>query len=347
MSKKKRYNEIVFVGTHNSFAHAPLFKDCVANQKLNITEQLDAGVRMLDLEIHVDSVFEKTLTVCHGSSLFSSYTGKVPLSTLLKEIAVWHEQHPDVLLTLYMNMEGMLDQFGWANAAIIHHFIEAQLIEKVYSFNDKRTESDPWPLVETMLAAKKPIMVFGLNGVCNFKKNENYFVQVPEEWAGEDWVLDHFEVKQAWRAKTELDLQPDKMVLPFAASCTHKWIVSTSPEAKHHFKNKIFCLNVFASPRNWSDRPFLFGGNPHTAARVNSHCIVPLMKTLVSKFSVFPNWVWVDFFDTESCAALLETARCWSASNTSAGIVQLPPPFLKNVQPASEDSEDDFICIDE
>jgi hypothetical protein len=338
--KKKRYNELVFVGTHNSFAFAPHFKDCVANQHLNIAQQLDAGVRMLDFEIHVDNILERTLTVCHGTSLFSCYTGKISLLALLEQVKTWHEQNPETLLTLYMNMEGILDQFSWANAAIIQHFVDAQLIDQVFSFNDQRTENDPWPLVETMLEQKRTIMVFGLNGKCDFKKNENYFVQVPEEWIEDE---ENCQVNPAWRAENITDLLPEKMVLPFP-SISRKWISSTCPEVKHHFQNKIFCLNVFASPRTWSDRPFLFGGNPHTAARVNTQCPVPLMKSLVSKFSVFPNWVWVDFFDPKTCAGLLEIARCWSSQPTS-GVYIMPPPFLKNVEP--EDDEEDFVCIDE
>ena len=57
----KTYNQILFPGTHNSYCNlnnsspkpAPSFKPEILNQQWSITEQLDKGIRVLDIELNL------------------------------------------------------------------------------------------------------------------------------------------------------------------------------------------------------------------------------------------------------------------------------------------------------
>jgi hypothetical protein len=179
---------------------------------------------------------------------------------------------------LYMNQQGILDHFSWANTAIYKAFHDTELYSSVFSFNEHRKPTDPWPTVQEMLACQRPIMVFGLNGICNFKNYQNY-------------IIVDGNVKEAWKAKTSWELHPNAL-----------WIEKqpgTQP----------FCLNVFASPRQFKNRPFLFGGNPETANLVNTTCVIPLHKRanvlLKGDSSVqCVNWIWLDFWDPSKPYAL-------------------------------------------
>lgn len=87
-----------WLGAHNAYNHRGIFK----NQFWDIHQQLDAGVRVLELDLH-RSLFSSKVRVCHGTGwgdcLLNPF-GVRDYQEILKEIKMWSDQHPDQLLII-------------------------------------------------------------------------------------------------------------------------------------------------------------------------------------------------------------------------------------------------------
>lgn len=103
-----------WVGTHNSFnarGEPGTLSEQDPNQKLSLTQQLDLGVRSLELDIHN---IGGTPIVCHGRGADEGHAGcttERPFSERLAEIRAWLDAHPDQVLLLYLedHLEGAYD----------------------------------------------------------------------------------------------------------------------------------------------------------------------------------------------------------------------------------------------
>jgi hypothetical protein len=98
-----------WVGTHNSFNSAaemgPALSAQDSNQRITLVDQLDAGVRSLELDVHwfpSASGGGFTPVVCHATGEHLGCTIEKPLSVVLDEIAGWLRQHPGQALLLYL-----------------------------------------------------------------------------------------------------------------------------------------------------------------------------------------------------------------------------------------------------
>lgn len=91
-----RYQQLL--GGHNAYNNKGIFK----NQYWTITQQLDAGVRVLELDLH-GRLLSSKVRVCHGISantcLLNPF-GVRNYQALLSEIKAWSDQHPDQLLII-------------------------------------------------------------------------------------------------------------------------------------------------------------------------------------------------------------------------------------------------------
>ncbi|KAF2266256.1 hypothetical protein CC78DRAFT_566919 [Lojkania enalia] len=119
----KLYDTVTYLGAHNS----PFIRDAstgyssFGNQFFSTTKQLDAGVRFLTAQVHVDlddRTGKRELHLCHSScSLFD--VGR--LRDWLLEIREWMEANPnDIVTVLLVNSDG----------------VDAREIEGVYSEAD-------------------------------------------------------------------------------------------------------------------------------------------------------------------------------------------------------------------
>ncbi len=103
-----------WVGTHNSF-NSPTEPGTLSsqdpNQKLSLTQQLDIGVRSLELDVHN---IAGTPIVCHGRGADEGHAGcttERPFAARLAEINGWLDAHPKEILLLYLedHLEGAYD----------------------------------------------------------------------------------------------------------------------------------------------------------------------------------------------------------------------------------------------
>ncbi len=98
LAKELPLNQQQWLGGHNAYNYKGIFK----NQFWTIPQQLTAGVRVLELDLHTRLLSGK-VRVCHGASsrdcLLNPF-GVKDYAPLLKEIKTWSDQHPDQLLIL-------------------------------------------------------------------------------------------------------------------------------------------------------------------------------------------------------------------------------------------------------
>ena len=124
-----------WVGTHNSFNSpaemGPALSAQDSNQKITLVEQLDLGVRSLELDVHwffSPSEGGFAPVVCHATGQHAGCTVEKPLATVLDEIRGWSDRHPDQVILLYL--EDHLDsEEGYDAAARV---VEEKLGDVLY-----------------------------------------------------------------------------------------------------------------------------------------------------------------------------------------------------------------------
>ncbi|ESK84174.1 hypothetical protein Moror_16999 [Moniliophthora roreri MCA 2997] len=73
---RRRYSNITFIGAHNSYAFSEDPLALSRNQRINVSQQLDLGVRLLQAQAHVD---DGELHFCH--TIFLGCVWETPFST--------------------------------------------------------------------------------------------------------------------------------------------------------------------------------------------------------------------------------------------------------------------------
>ncbi|MFL5870414.1 MAG: hypothetical protein ACJ75R_04990, partial [Solirubrobacterales bacterium] len=101
-----------WVGTHNSFNSvaemSPTLSDLDSNQQIKIVDQLDLGVRSIELDLHwIPSLSPYggfSPVVCHGTDKHVGCSIEKPLGPVLDEIGGWlrEPEHRDQVLLLYL-----------------------------------------------------------------------------------------------------------------------------------------------------------------------------------------------------------------------------------------------------
>jgi hypothetical protein len=130
------WTDMPWVGTHNSFNSTDQVGFTLsandANQQIRNVEQLDAGIRSLELDVH--KTIDGSIRVCHGrgaDQLHFGCTTEKLLGPTLDEIADWlaEPDHSDVVLLLYL--EDHMENAAGYNAAAAT--VTAELGPMLYS----------------------------------------------------------------------------------------------------------------------------------------------------------------------------------------------------------------------
>ncbi len=127
-------NEATFIGTHNSYNskayEIPFVRYVDPNHTLSIYDQLDAGVRSVELDAHwtLATHFKKEILLCHGQP---NHTGcsafDRPIEEGLVEIRDWLQKHPGEIVLLYI--ERHLDGHEPRMAALLEKYLGNYLFQ--------------------------------------------------------------------------------------------------------------------------------------------------------------------------------------------------------------------------
>jgi len=145
------YGNVTFLGSHDSYAYSTDPIILSRDQEVNITAQLDLGVRFLQAEGHLDS--EEVLSFCHTSCLlFNGGTVQAYLTT----VKTWLDANPDEVLTfLFTNDDGLSISETWAPAFIAAGIDTVSYIPP----NNPMTRSD-WPTLGDMISNGTRVVTF-------------------------------------------------------------------------------------------------------------------------------------------------------------------------------------------
>jgi hypothetical protein len=99
-----------WVGTHNSFNSSAEMGATLSaqdsNQRIAIVDQLDAGVRSIELDVHwfpsASAGGGFAPVVCHATGEHLGCSVEKPLGAVLDEIAGWLREHRDQVILLYL-----------------------------------------------------------------------------------------------------------------------------------------------------------------------------------------------------------------------------------------------------
>lgn len=145
----QKYSNISQIGTHDSPFVGDLPQD---NQHLTITQQLDAGVRFLQAQTHLD--LTRSLNLCH-TSCFLADAGTV--EAYLATVKTWLDAHPAEVVTVLLTNGDNVDVSMFDDA-----FTKSGI--KPYAFIPA-TAPDPlpidsWPTLADLIAANTRLITF-------------------------------------------------------------------------------------------------------------------------------------------------------------------------------------------
>jgi len=170
----KRYNEITFPGTHNSFAAGSSFPyGSCQNQQFFSKGQLEKGVRYVELDVaHICQV-DTEICVKHGECIGSLYNR-------LRDIAAFAQATPDQIITICVSDLPDLD--GPRSMVLINKYLESEgLAPFIYNWDDSKPAGervyvpDPWPTLREMFDSGRNVMFLHNRKVGNFGVDGAYY----------------------------------------------------------------------------------------------------------------------------------------------------------------------------
>ncbi|KAG7452385.1 PLC-like phosphodiesterase [Guyanagaster necrorhizus] len=145
------YGNVSFVGAHDSYAVGT--NNLAANQDYDVTQQLNDGIRLLQMQAHNNS---GTIQLCHTSC--SLYNGGT-LEDYLGKVRSWMENNTaDVVTLLIVNS----DNFVATEYDTV--FKAASLDTLSYSPTSSNLTRDSWPTLSTLIDAGTRLITFLDNG---------------------------------------------------------------------------------------------------------------------------------------------------------------------------------------
>ncbi|CAO1618771.1 unnamed protein product [Sympodiomycopsis kandeliae] len=148
------YSNVTYIGTHNSYAIGNGLSNIAANQAESITTQLNAGVRMLQAQVHQNG---DTLELCHTSC---SLLDGGSLENWLSEIKKWLDSNPNEVLSLLLVNSGNAAPSTFATV-----FDSTGMTSLMYSASSSGSVSSSggiaknnWPTLNSMISNGKRVV---------------------------------------------------------------------------------------------------------------------------------------------------------------------------------------------
>ncbi len=139
----RRYDEVVFPGTHNSHSARSYGFGVNANHDTGLTEQLEAGARVFLLDVTYDDGTGET-ALCHGPCSL----GSLPHVDGLGEIVAFLGDHPREVITIIYQDDASVDD-------IVDDLETTGLAELVYTHEERAS----WPTLGEMVEADTRVVI--------------------------------------------------------------------------------------------------------------------------------------------------------------------------------------------
>jgi len=168
----------IIAGTHNSYSSNAYNLKLYENQNLSISEQLNAGVRFIELDMwRTRNVEYAGIYLCHnGGRCEISLNGDyIYLDTALREIAKWTKNNPDQILIIKVENGNMSDD----DFNILQQNISVQIGDIVYRPEGDATSCKKFPAQLTpadMLKQGKQVLFYGYVGCDSIESGSNSWI---------------------------------------------------------------------------------------------------------------------------------------------------------------------------
>ena len=153
----KRYNEVAYLTTHNAF-NSKQDRYLFPNQKSNISEQLNNGVRALMIDVYDDN---GSTVVYHAYK----FLGSQPLSVYLNDIKYFLDNNPNEILTI------ILETYTSSNA-IENEINKVGLLKYLHT----QDVNSLWPKLQTMIDSNKRLVILSDKNDANEKQSWYHYV---------------------------------------------------------------------------------------------------------------------------------------------------------------------------
>ena len=153
----KRYNEVAYLTTHNAF-NSKQDRFLFPNQKSNIAEQLNNGVRALMIDVYDDN---GSTVVYHAYK----FLGSQPLSVYLNDIKYFLDNNPNEILTL------ILETYTSSNA-IENEINKVGLLKYLHT----QDVNSLWPKLQIMIDSNKRLVILSDKNDGNEKQSWYHYM---------------------------------------------------------------------------------------------------------------------------------------------------------------------------
>ncbi|KHN99468.1 PLC-like phosphodiesterase, TIM beta/alpha-barrel domain protein [Metarhizium album ARSEF 1941] len=149
----RQYNAVTHMGAHNSafLRDSSTGNSLAGNQFRNATAALDAGLRLLQAQVHKPNT---TLELCHTSC---NLLDAGPLEAWLQDINAWVAAHPSDVVTL------LLVNSNSAPASDYGAVFESAGLAKVAYRPQSNAATSTWPTLQSMISADARVVTFVTN----------------------------------------------------------------------------------------------------------------------------------------------------------------------------------------
>ncbi|KAI0071716.1 PLC-like phosphodiesterase [Panus rudis PR-1116 ss-1] len=146
----RSYGNVTFLGAHDSFAFSEDPFALARDQEIDITSQLELGVRLLQAQAHLK---DNVIHFCHTSKLlFDGGTVQDYLTT----VNTFLEANPDEVVTfIFTNPEGLSLSEVWAPA-----FEASGIADIAYVPPTVPMKQSDWPTLGQLIDSDKRVVVF-------------------------------------------------------------------------------------------------------------------------------------------------------------------------------------------
>jgi len=190
---EKRYNQLTYPGTHNSFSGPPgLWLDITCrNQDISISEQLENGIRYIEFDV------DKVLHVSHGGCIDD-------FNSRLTEVRNYAIKNPYQIITVRISDLVTLTPND-AYSRINGRLVDTELDEYVFNWNPapeiaydnpaKCFIPDPWPTIGEMIDSGRNVMFIHNRGTTSHNVvDSGYFRGLDEH---DFWDNNHHDLYSA------------------------------------------------------------------------------------------------------------------------------------------------------
>ncbi|KAI3625450.1 hypothetical protein CBS9595_000811 [Malassezia furfur] len=147
----RQFSNVTFIGAHDSYAVGPTTR-FGANQELTVKDQLDSGIRALQIQGHKSSNDGSGISLCHTScTILNGGT----LENYLSNVTDWVKANPNDVISIFIANNDNLPATQWDKG-----FTSSGLKSYTYAPGGQKLAKKNWPTLQEMISKNQRVVVF-------------------------------------------------------------------------------------------------------------------------------------------------------------------------------------------